>query len=131
MAERSRDWIKQATRDLEVAKSLRESESYEWACFAAHQAAEKAVKAVFQKMNSVAWGHSVLELLKILSKRIPVDEEILNCARNLDRYYVPTRYPDSFDSGSPYEYFTEEDAENAILCGGRILEFCKGVLAQS
>ena len=24
-----------------------------------------------------------------------------------------------------------EDAENAILCGGRILEFCKGVLAQS
>lgn len=46
-----------------------------------------------------------------------------------DKYYVPTRYPNSFESGSPYEYFTRRDAENGIVCSRRIIEFCKGILA--
>lgn len=46
MADRSKDWLKQALRDLEHAKSSMENEYYEWACFASHQAAEKAVKAL-------------------------------------------------------------------------------------
>lgn len=41
--ERSRDWIEQAKSDLEIG-------FYEWACFSSQQAAEKGVKAVFQKM---------------------------------------------------------------------------------
>jgi len=38
-------------------------EFFEWSCFIAQQAAEKAVKTVFQKLNTVAWGHSVFELI--------------------------------------------------------------------
>lgn len=68
-------------------------------------------------------------LLKILAKKVVVNEELLNCARSMDKYYVPTRYPNSFESGSPYEYFTRRDAEDAIVCGRRIIEFCKGILA--
>jgi len=129
MPERSEDWMNQAERDLKVAEELMKDESFEWSCFVAQQATEKAVKAVFQKLNAVAWGHSIFDLMRILSMRVVVNERLLDCARSLDKYYVPTRYPNSFESGSPYEYFTRRDAEDAIVCSRRIIEFCKGILA--
>ncbi len=129
MPERSKDWINQAEKDLKAAEELMKDESFEWSCFVAQQAAEKAIKAVFQNLNAAAWGHSIFDLMRILSKKVEVNEELLNCARSLDRYYVPTRYPNSFESGSPYEYFTRRDAENGIVCSRRIIEFCKGILA--
>jgi len=90
---------------------------------------ERAVKAVIQKLNAVAWGHSVSELLNMLAERLDVDTALLDCARALDKYYIPTRYPNSFDSGSPYEYFSKEDADNAIVCSGRIIGFYESLLA--
>jgi len=129
MPERSEDWLNQGIRDLEVAEGMLEDEFFEWSCFVAQQAAEKATKAVLQKLNALAWGHSLLDLLRVLAKKFEVNEEILNCAKTLDKYYIPTRYADSFESGSPYEYFTRRDAENAVLCSRRIIEFCKSLLA--
>lgn len=70
--ERSRDWLDQAEGDLQHAQSDAEHGFYEWACFSAQQAAEKAVKAVFQKMGAEAWGHSVADLLEELSQTHPV-----------------------------------------------------------
>ncbi len=46
MLDRSGDWLKQALRDLEQAEESRERGKHEWACFEAHQAAEKAVEAL-------------------------------------------------------------------------------------
>jgi HEPN domain-containing protein len=129
LPERSRDWINQASRDLASAEAMLASGFFEWACFASQQAAEKAIKAVFQKMGGTAWGHSVFELLRLLSQKTPIPEELFDCARVLDRSYIPARYPNGFDSGSPYEYFTRGDAEHAILCGGRIVALCAGILA--
>jgi len=129
MPERSKDWLNQAVKDLKAADEMMKDEFFEWSCFIAQQAAEKAIKAVFQKLNAAAWGHSIFDLMRILSKKVDVNDELLNSARSLDKYYVPTRYPNSFESGSPYEYFTREDAENAIVCGRRIIEFCKDILA--
>ncbi len=68
--ERSRDWMEQAKSDLDHARSDMEHGFYEWACFSAQQSAEKAVKAVFQKMGAEAWGHSVADLLKNYQKPI-------------------------------------------------------------
>lgn len=51
--ERSADWISQAHSDLDHARHDVEVESRQlsgWACFSAQQAAEKATKAVFQKI---------------------------------------------------------------------------------
>ena len=75
-------------------------------------------------------GDSVFELLKVLTTKISVPEDVLNCARALDRFYIPARYPNRFDSGSSFEYFTEEDARNAILYCRRVIEFCESVLAK-
>ena len=134
MPERSEDWLNQAQRDLDSAAVMMQNGIFEWACFVSQQAAEKAVKAVLQKMSATAWGHSVFDLLRILAKRVSVSDELLDCARALDKYldkyYIPTRYPNSFESGSPYEYFTKRDAEDAIFCDRRIFEFCEGLLAR-
>jgi HEPN domain-containing protein len=42
MANRAADWLAQALRDLEQAEDSRTAGRHEWACFAAHRAAEKA-----------------------------------------------------------------------------------------
>ena len=46
MANRAPDWLAQAQRDFEHAEQSRGAGRHEWACFAAQQAAEKAVKAL-------------------------------------------------------------------------------------
>lgn len=45
MAQRWRDWLAQAEHDLEQAAASRRDGHHDWACFAAHQAAENALRA--------------------------------------------------------------------------------------
>jgi HEPN domain-containing protein len=44
---RARDWFRQSLRDLELAERIMYADYYEWACFVAQQAAERAVKALY------------------------------------------------------------------------------------
>jgi HEPN domain-containing protein len=48
MSERSQDWLKQAKRDLSHVKNSGDVQDYEWACFAAQQVSEKALKVLYQ-----------------------------------------------------------------------------------
>ena len=130
MPERSADWMKQAKRDLEMAQKARETGFYEWACFIAQQAAEKALKAVYNVKEGSAWGHSLVELLDGLGRKVSVPGTLYRDAKQLDKHYVPTRYPDGFERGSPCEYFDDKDADDAIGSAGRIIRFCESVLAR-
>ena len=62
MVDRSKDWFAQAERDLEHAKSSQKEDRHEWACFAAQQSAEKAIKALHLSLKQEAWGHVVARL---------------------------------------------------------------------
>ncbi|RTI02809.1 DNA-binding protein [Thermus scotoductus] len=126
--ERSRDFILQAKRDLEHARFALEKGFYEWAAFSAQQAAEKAVKAVFQHLGAVAWGHSVLGLLEELAKRHPVSEALLDGASELDKAYIPTRYPDALPEGAPFERYRRPEAERLLRHAEEIYEFCQSLL---
>ena len=46
MTQRWRDWLAQAEHDFEQALASQRDGRHDWACFAAHQAGEKAVKAL-------------------------------------------------------------------------------------
>ena len=129
MAERSGDWLRQAQRDLDSARAQRAAEFHEWACFISQQASEKALTAVFQKLGGEAWGHSIADLLRTLKERVDVPASLHASAINLDRYYIPSRYPNGWAAGSPGDYFTDEDANSAIGHSEAILRFCEGVLA--
>ena len=128
MVERSRDWMKQAERDLENAKYELDGGFYEWACFLSQQAAEKAIKAVFQKLGAEAFGHSVSDLLSSLPDKAP--EELVEKAKELDKAYIPTRYPNSLPKGAPFEVYTKREAERLISYAEEIVEFCKDILSK-
>lgn len=102
---------------------------HEWACFTAQQAAEKAVKSLFQYIHADAWGHSVSGLMKELPDNIKPGENLIEGAILLDRFYIPTRYPNGFDRGMPKDYFTKKDAENACEAAKEIIEFCKSKIS--
>ena len=128
--QRSKDWMDEAEGDLEHAKSDTVGGYHNWACFSSQQAAEKAVKAVFQKMGAEAWGHSVFDLLRELSKKHQVPEEIMNRALEVDKAYIPTRYPNAHPSGSPRNLYTKEESRRLIDHAEKIVRFCSGLLSK-
>ncbi|HNS19983.1 MAG TPA: HEPN domain-containing protein [Sedimentisphaerales bacterium] len=128
MADRSGDWFAQARRDLDHAADASEHGHFEWACFSSQQGAEKAVKAVYLRLHGESWGHSVLKLLQGLADKVSISESLLDAARALDRHYIPTRYPNGFDQGSPGDYYTRKEAEEAIAYAGQIVGFCESLL---
>jgi HEPN domain-containing protein len=125
MGNRYLDWLRQAEADLRHARHALEDEDFEWSCFATHQAAEKALKAVFQKLGMDAWGHTLTALIGNLPSSAQLPPKLINYAKVLDKYYIPTRYPNGFESGAPTDFFTEEEAQNAIQYAEEILEFCR------
>jgi HEPN domain-containing protein len=128
--ERSKDWMEEAEGDLEHARSDMEHRFYNWACFSAQQAGEKAAKAVFQKMGAEAWGHSVADLLVELSKQYSLSENLINAALELDKAYIPTRYPNAHPSGSPRYRYTKEEARRLVEYAAKIIQCCKGILSK-
>jgi len=122
-ASRARDWFVQGERDLEQARSSRIEGRHEWACFAAQQSAEKAVKALHLALKQEAWGHVVARLLRELP--VPVDEELVEKGKVLDNFYIPTRYANGHPEGAPFEHYGPLQSEEAIRYAGEILEFVR------
>ncbi|MCD5416188.1 HEPN domain-containing protein [Candidatus Bipolaricaulota bacterium] len=126
--DRSRDWWVQAEADLRHAENARRDGTYEWACFAAHQAAEKALKAVFEQRGQKVWGHTLTFVLQALQEQVDVPPDLFNRAKILDKHYIPTRYPNSLEQGAPTEFYTKQEADDAIRYSEEILQFCDGLL---
>jgi HEPN domain-containing protein len=118
------DWWQQSGRDLEHARHSLAAGDFEWAAFAAQQAAEKAVKALILALGGEPWGHILTALVEALPPEIQPSAEIGDAARRLDKHYIPTRYPNGFDSGYPGRLYTRGEAEGAILDAETLREFC-------
>ena len=127
MPNRSGDWLAQAERDIEQAQASQREERHEWACFAAHQAAEKAVKALHLARGQEAWGHLVARLLRELP--VAVDEALEDRAKVLDGFYIPTRYPNGHPEGAPFEHYGRLLSDEAIRHAGAILAFVRSQMA--
>ena|SRR5438477_12954565 len=125
MAERARDWFRQAEADLRHARNARDSQDYEWSAFAAQQAAEKAIKALFQRLHKEAWGHVLSALLGELPGETKPSADLIDRAKALDKHYIPTRYPNGFERGAPVDFYTRAESEEAIKNAEAILEFCR------
>jgi HEPN domain-containing protein len=104
MGNRAHDWLRQALRDLEQAQASRREGRHEWACFAAHQAAEKA--------GSVG----------------PLGD-LPDRGRVLDNFYVPSRYRNGHPEGAPFEHYGPIQSDEALRHAGEILAFVRARLA--
>ncbi len=110
-----------------MAGIAREAGRHEWACFAAQQAAEKAVKALHLRLGQEAWGHLIARLLRELPLEVP--QELVEKARYLDGLYIPTRYPDAFPEGPSAEHYGPLQSEEALRYAGEILGFVRAQMA--
>ncbi len=125
----SSDWFRQAKRDFDKAKADLAQGYYEWASFTSQQAAEEALKAVYQKANKSARGHSVLKMMENLpTGKVPGG--FLHLGKILDRYYIESRYPNGFPEGSPMDYFDEIIASEAVDAAGHIIRFREDTLGK-
>jgi HEPN domain-containing protein len=53
----------------------------------------------------------------------------MDMALELDKAYIPTRYPDAHPSGLPRRRYTRTEAERLIVYAEQILRFCEGLFA--
>src|SRR3972149_11303866 len=122
MPSRAKDWLAQAERDLLHAQHSLDDGDYDWACFASHQASEKALKAVFQSIRAqVIIGHSLRDMVAEWRGTVQAPQELSEAARLLDRYYISARYPDAYPSGSPFQFYVRRDAEEAVGLAGKMV----------
>jgi len=117
--------MRQAESDLRHAGHAKDDGDFDWAAFASHQAAEKAIKGLYQILHLDAWGHTVTTLLASLPSPIPVSESLVDAGKELDKHYIPTRYPNGFERGAPVDFYTRADADRTIAAAEAILEFCR------
>jgi len=116
-------WLGTAEEDLDAAKVLLREGKYSHSCFLAQQSGEKALKALWYFLGEDPWGHSIYKLIL----EIPDEEirkkmaEIQDEAVGLDRFYIPTRYPNGLPDLTPAKYYFQRDVEFSIRAAGAII----------
>ena len=109
-------WLRQALADVQAAENSLRGGSCEWACFQAQQAGEKAIKAVWFASGADPWGHSLTQL--VCDFPVPTGRDrlmtILEAAKTLDKFYIPTRYPNGLPDSIPADVYTAGDAKRAL-----------------
>jgi HEPN domain-containing protein len=125
-------WLKTGEDDLDAAVVLRKNGKFPHACFYAQQAAEKALQAVWYYRDADPWGHSIRKLIEDLGN-VDVSlydrlKSLLRAGTVLDRFYIPTRYPNGLPELTPGEAYLEEDAEECIRQANQILAAVKSLL---
>jgi HEPN domain-containing protein len=70
-------------------------------------------------------------LLQAVETFVAVTESLRMACARLNRYYIPTRYPDAFDRGAPADQFFAADARQAIADAEEVLGFATGIIGSS
>ena len=76
-------------------------------------------------------GHSVAELLEKSKTHDEEFDSLITIGAFLDRFYIPTRYPNSLPSGIPAHAYRPKDASEAIELAQKILEFVSEKITES
>ncbi|MGQ9631774.1 MAG: HEPN domain-containing protein [bacterium] len=119
----ARNWFIQARSEFEDALDLEKRRRFYLSLFLYQQATEKALKAfLFFKGEEELFTHSVKDLIDI-AIAYDRDFESVRQAKDLDRYYVPTRYPNAIAGNVPAEFFDKpEECEDAQKLAGGVIE---------
>ena len=120
------DWLEEAETDLKHAKDCLRLESYHWACFAAQQSAEKALKAFAMGFSRKRPSH-VHDLTKLYIEarnKLSLPSEVIENLGELSSYYVLARYPNA-GLTRPSIGISRTQAERAITIAGKVLEVIK------
>jgi len=94
------------------------------------QASQLALKSyLILKTGRSVWEHSIQTLSKMSFEYDNDFKDAIEYGKFLDRYYIPTRYPDALNPPAvPFETYTKKDAEEAVEFAKRIISLVKNKL---
>ena len=75
------------------------------------------------------FGHGIRQIIERLEN--PNLRVLLAGARELDLLYLPTRYPNGLDDGTPQEAFSSEQSSRALGFAGEIVAAAASALDPS
>ncbi|MDI6808215.1 MAG: HEPN domain-containing protein [Candidatus Eisenbacteria bacterium] len=116
MRKEAKRWLRQGEADLKAARDSLKDKNYEWCCFQSQQSAEKSLKAFLYDLGYTSLTtHSIKMLVRECEKRQKGFSGLMEAARILDTYYIPTRYPNGLDEDiAPVDYYDHEDARRCL-----------------
>ncbi|MBI3051799.1 HEPN domain-containing protein [Candidatus Woesearchaeota archaeon] len=114
MMEAPDEWMNRAERDLKTANANLGVGEHEAAAFFSHQAAEKALKALYIKRHNKLWKtHDLVGLISKLGHG-----GIENECELLNRHYIDTRYVVDLE-------YSREIAESALKLAGKVVKWSR------
>ncbi|MEM3806101.1 MAG: HEPN domain-containing protein [Desulfurococcus sp.] len=115
------NWLAEAQADLRYAEMSISTGRYNWACFIAQQAAEKALKALMlHVLGEYPRGHDLVKLYRRVKDSTAVSLSEVALAK-LSAYYTLARYPNA-GLERPSEEILREHAEEAISIAKGVLD---------
>jgi HEPN domain-containing protein len=107
-------WYLQGAKDSKTAEKNARAGDFEVSCFLFQQAAEKVLKAfLILHGERLPTGHSTYKLARSCRRYDEAFSSLSGPCAELDVLYLPTRYPYALPDGTPYEFFTLEQAQKA------------------
>ncbi|MBI5299292.1 MAG: HEPN domain-containing protein [Deltaproteobacteria bacterium] len=108
-------WFELSREDWRTAEWTLQEKIFNQTCFHSQQGVEKILKGVlFEKGRDIPKTHHLSELLTLCEKHFPALGNFREECLLLDRYYIPTRYPDALPGSLPEGLPSMEDAKKAL-----------------
>lgn len=116
-------WYRQGKRDGETAARNAAAGDHEVACFLYQQGAEKLLKALlYLKGERPVIGHATTHLAARAAEYDSRFKELAEACRELDVFYVPTRYPNGVPDGAPFEFFGSSHSERGAAAYRKVAD---------
>ena len=129
MSDASKRWLDFAHQDLRMAELAMTEALYSQVCFHAQQCAEKAIKGLLVHQGQTPpRTHRLGDLLGLLDPN-PFAEQRLE-VQLLDRFYIPTRYPDALPGSLPEGLPNAQDAKEALTVAKQIMDRIKQLIQE-
>ena len=109
----AKKWLDFAREDMQMAELAMRSSLFNQVCFHAHQAVEKTLKSLIIAVGVLPpKTHKLGDLLGLLPVAMP--DDLRRRLLLLDRYYIPTRYPDALPGSLMTGMPDQTDAEEVL-----------------
>jgi HEPN domain-containing protein len=110
---KAEEWLERAKKDLDDAKFNLEGGRFEVSAFLAHQAAEKALKALYVLKFGRLWKiHDLVQL----AKQVGAPHEVVDVCDKLNPHYIATRY-------LVETVYTAERSREALELADKVIEW--------
>jgi HEPN domain-containing protein len=133
MSAQHEKWLARAGDDLGFAELGLKNEYYSQVCFLSHQCIEKCLKgAIVREGRVYERTHSLIKLINGLPWFERRAEHLLDDISIIDKFYIPTRYPDGVPGGLPDGLPGPEHANMAFRTAKAVFEMtCKELRSAS